>query len=155
MKVSIIYKDQIEHRIKLMEFHKAEGIKLQNQVEELINKKKCHKLANKQLSKQIKDLGFFPIDKSLPKNQTHIGQPVDKHITAKDVKNSAKELKNKERILVVDINYLPFELKDNNAERELREYLEELYNYKIILINTSKTNLQGFQSTNNQPIYFI
>lgn len=56
-------------------------------------------------------------------------------------------------ILVIDIDYLPSEFKGGDIS-ELQEDLEKKYKRNILLIDTSRKNLQGNSSTNN-PIYTI
>jgi hypothetical protein len=57
------------------------------------------------------------------------------------------------RILVIDINYLPSEYKGDNVDT-IRESLEAIYGCKVLLIDGSRKNLEGTQ-INNPPVYFI
>jgi hypothetical protein len=81
--------------------------------------------ALKNLEEVIKKEGFLPIDINPTEN----------------------------KILVIDINYLPSEYKDNNVD-ETRETLETIYGCKVLIIDGSRQNTQGTQNT-NLPAYFI
>jgi hypothetical protein len=59
----------------------------------------------------------------------------------------------KDKILVIDINYLPSEYKDESVDA-IRESLEAIYGCKVLLIDGSRRNLEGIQ-INNSPVYFI
>jgi hypothetical protein len=61
---------------------------------------------------------------------------------------------NEIRILVIDINFIPSEIKDRSID-DIQDYYEEMYNEKVFLIDNSRQNLQGFNTSNNYPIYFI
>ncbi len=82
--------------------------------------------ALKNLEEVIKKEGFLPID--------------------------IKPTENK--ILVIDINYLPSEYKSKGNVDETRETLEINYGCKVLLIDGSKINTQGL-SNNYSPAYFI
>lgn len=56
------------------------------------------------------------------------------------------------RILVIDINYLPSEYKDGSVDTT-RESLEALYGCKALLIDGSRRNIEGQNC--NLPVYFI
>lgn len=61
---------------------------------------------------------------------------------------------NMEKILVVDISYLTAEYRDL-SEQEVRTKLELEYNYRVILIDSQRGNLDGASTNNtNPPIYF-
>ena len=57
-----------------------------------------------------------------------------------------------DRLLVIDMNYLPAEYKDESSD-EVRQKLEVIYNCKVLLIDSSKVNTQG--GHNNKIAYFI
>lgn len=57
------------------------------------------------------------------------------------------------RLLVVDINYLPSEVKNKSLE-EVKELLEQTYSCKVLLLDGSRQNMQGLNS-NNLPVYFV
>lgn len=63
-------------------------------------------------------------------------------------------MKNKDRILVVDINYLPSEFKDRTV-KQIREELEKQYKEKVFLIDTSKQNISGEVNRSQPATYFI
>lgn len=75
----------------------------------------------------IQDIGLIPID-------------------------SSKNIENKS-ILVIDINYLPSELKQGSYV-EVSKILESMYGYKVLLIDGSRQNIQGAENK-NKPAYFI
>lgn len=56
------------------------------------------------------------------------------------------------KILVVDVNCIMPELKGNPND-EIQKHFEKEYNCKVLLIDTSRVNING-QSVNNSPIYF-
>jgi hypothetical protein len=86
------------------------------------------KSAQKEINNLIKNLGLLPIDTS----RANISE---------------------DRILVIDINYLPSEYKGDNVDT-IRESLEAIYGCKVLLIDGSRKNLEGTQ-INNPPVYFI
>jgi hypothetical protein len=67
--------------------------------------------------------------------------------------NEQEVVRNKDRILVIDIKYLPSEYKGDNVDT-IRESLEAIYGCKVLLIDGSRKNLEGTQ-INNPPVYFI
>lgn len=86
--------------------------------------------AQKEIENTIKDLGILPVDKS----RANIS----------------------DKILVIDINYLPSDFKSINGTDDVREYLESIYGCKVLLIDTSRQNTQGNSySKTPQPAYFI
>lgn len=78
-----------------------------------------------ELNEMIEGIGIIPIDSS----------------------------KNKS-ILVIDINYLPPELKGQSYVHT-KTTLESLYGHSVILIDSSRQNLEGADRSNYKPIYFI
>ncbi len=58
------------------------------------------------------------------------------------------------KILVIDINYLPSEYKSKDNVDETRQTLETIYGCKVLLIDGSRQNTQGLQNS-NLPAYFI
>ena len=58
------------------------------------------------------------------------------------------------RLIVIDINVLPLELKDKNIEDTTKEYRELYPNYDFLFINTSRQNMEGNVVT-NPPVYVI
>jgi len=56
-------------------------------------------------------------------------------------------------IIVIDINFLPSEYKEKKLE-DIRNELEGIYKTKILLIDCSRTNIQGV-SNNSLPAYRI
>lgn len=58
------------------------------------------------------------------------------------------------RLIVIDINVLPLELKDKNIEDTTKEYRELYPNYDFLFINTSRQNMEGNIAT-NPPVYVI
>lgn len=61
----------------------------------------------------------------------------------------------KEKILVIDINVLPLDLKNLDL-KDLRIILKNDYGYKVFLIDLSRQNRQGgVNYNNNQHIFFI
>ena len=83
-------------------------------------------LAIEKLNNMLKERGFFPIEKTPTEN----------------------------KVLVIDINYLPSEYKSKDNLYETRETLETIYNCKVILVDGSRMNTQGL-SNNYLPVYFI
>lgn len=63
-------------------------------------------------------------------------------------------MKNKDRILVVDINYLPSEFKDRTV-KQVRKELEKYYKEKVFLIDTSRQNINGEANRNQPATYFV
>ncbi len=61
-------------------------------------------------------------------------------------------MKNKNKLLVVDINYLPSEFKDMDIDKMITK-LQEIYNRKVFLIDSSHINLSGAQ--NNNPVFEV
>ena len=57
------------------------------------------------------------------------------------------------KILVMDINYLPAECKNSSTEEE-RNRMEEIYKCKVLFIDTSRQNTQGMQ-VSHPPVFFI
>jgi len=58
------------------------------------------------------------------------------------------------RLIVIDINVLPLELKDKSIEDTTKEYRELYPNYDFLFINTSRQNMEGNVAT-NPPVYVI
>ena len=58
------------------------------------------------------------------------------------------------RLIVVDINVLPLELKDKSIEYTTKEYRELYPNYDFLFINTSRQNMEG-NAVTNPPVYVI
>ena len=58
------------------------------------------------------------------------------------------------RIIVIDINVLPLELKDKSIEDTTKEYRELYPNYDFLFINTSRQNMEG-NAVTNPPVYVI
>ena len=58
------------------------------------------------------------------------------------------------RLIVIDINVLPLELKDKNIEDTTKEYRELYPNYDFLFINTSRQNMEG-NAVTNPPVYVI
>lgn len=65
-----------------------------------------------------------------------------------------EEMKYNKKILVVDINYLPCEYKDNSS-KEVREFLENEYGYTVFLIDKSRANIMDGINQDKLPVYFI
>ena len=61
-------------------------------------------------------------------------------------------MKNKNKLLVVDINYLPSEFKDMGIDKIITK-LQEMYNRKVFIIDSSKINLSGAQNSN--PVFEV
>ena len=59
----------------------------------------------------------------------------------------------KNRILVIDVNYLPTECKSSSIEEE-RNRMEDIYKCKVLFIDTSRQNTQGMQ-VSHPPVFFI
>lgn len=76
------------------------------------------------LEKMVKSLGLLPISK----------------------------VSTESKILVIDINYLPSEIKDKPLEC-IREFLEQRYSCKALLLDGSRQNTQS--SSQVLPAYFI
>lgn len=57
-----------------------------------------------------------------------------------------------DKILVIDINYLPSEFREGTIS-DTKKRLEEDYKMKVLLIDSSKQNIQG--ATGLRPIYTI
>jgi uncharacterized protein YdaT len=110
----------------------------------------------KALEDELKD--FFTADiKNLPEkysNSTSEGVKVN-YTTAEGIKQMNQSSPQKEnRILVVDVKYLPSEYKGMTPDKVV-ELLEESYGHSVFLIDSSAQNLQGSASAyNNPPIYF-
>lgn len=64
-----------------------------------------------------------------------------------------EQMENK-RLLVIDINVLPSEVKDKSIEEATKEYRELYPNYEFLFINTSRQNMEG-NIANNPPVYAI
>jgi hypothetical protein len=62
-------------------------------------------------------------------------------------------MKIKNKILVIDINYLPIEYKDLST-KEIKKELQEDFKCKVLFIDASRQNIQG-SGYMNQPVYFI
>lgn len=58
------------------------------------------------------------------------------------------------RLIVIDINVLPLELKDKSIEDTTKEYRELYPNYDFLFINTSRQNMEG-NAVTNPPVYVI
>ena len=58
------------------------------------------------------------------------------------------------RLIVIDINVLPLELKDKSIEDATKEYRKLYPNYDFLFINTSRQNTEGNVAT-NPPVYVI
>lgn len=58
------------------------------------------------------------------------------------------------RLIVIDINVLPLELKDKSIEYTTKEYRELYPNYDFLFINTSRQNMEG-NAVTNPPVYVI
>ena len=61
---------------------------------------------------------------------------------------------NRKQLLVIDINTIPSEMKDEAQEiGTLRDTYKEMYpNYDFLFINTSRQNMEGNIAT-NPPVY--
>ena len=62
-------------------------------------------------------------------------------------------MKNKKKLLVVDINSLPSEYKESGDMESTRKKLQKIYKCKVFLVDTSKQNTQGNQVFNT--VYFV
>ena len=58
------------------------------------------------------------------------------------------------RLIVIDINVLPLELKEKSIEYTTKEYRELYPNYDFLFINTSRQNMEG-NAVTNPPVYVI
>ena len=58
------------------------------------------------------------------------------------------------RLIVIDINVLPLELKDKSIEYTTKEYRELYPDYDFLFINTSRQNMEG-NAVTNPPVYVI
>lgn len=87
--------------------------------------KKAQKSVKKELNQMIEETGLMPIESGQEKY-----------------------------ILIVDINYLPSELKEESF-KDTKSKLEGWYGYKVLLIDGSRQNLQGLMNTQYKPAYFI
>ena len=58
------------------------------------------------------------------------------------------------RLIVIDINVLPLEMKDKNTETITEEYRKLYTDYDFLFINTSRQNMEG-NILNNPPVYAI
>lgn len=56
------------------------------------------------------------------------------------------------KLLVVDVNYLLSEFKENSLD-EIKKQLEEEYNCQVIFIDSSTQNINN-SINNNKAIYF-
>jgi len=83
-----------------------------------------------------------------------IDKSQNRYLTADEVKKSLTQETLTKKILVIDINYLPGEYKDDAIDTT-RETLETIYDCKVLSIDGSRQNTQGVQNNNIQPAYFI
>ena len=67
--------------------------------------------------------------------------------------NIYTKYKSKSNILVVNIGFLPSEYKDLSLD-SVKNKLEQLYEYPVFLIDSSRQNTQGL-STECLPVYLI
>ena len=67
--------------------------------------------------------------------------------------NAFTKYKSKSNILVINICFLPSEYKDLSLD-SVKSKLEQLYEYPVFLIDSSRQNTQGLL-TNSLPVYFI
>jgi hypothetical protein len=124
------------------------------ELENLKNAQARHSL--EQMWDLIQDIGIVPIDTSTQNNQYTTSEGVKvNYTTAEGIKQMNQFSPQKEnRILVVDIKYLPSEYKGMTPDKVV-ELLEESYGHSVFLIDSSAQNLQGSTSVyNNLPIYF-
>lgn len=148
------------HYTKLKVRAKIEGqsTKYHNTCIEATQKQICNILENELID-------FFAIDiKNMP-NQYKTAEQIKQFSAQKELENTIKDLgilpietsrENtlKDRILVLDIKYLPSEYKSKDNVDETRETLETIYSCKVLLIDTSRHNIIGTENS-NLPAYFI
>jgi len=122
---------QIEYREDLSRYYETQKEKAKRQYEVC---EKLEDITNIQLEELYRLIELSKI-------------PPIKHSNFKSINNSDK-------IMVIDINYLPSEYKENDLE-DSRRYFENIYNTKIIFIDSSRCNLNGAESKNLSPIYYL
>ncbi len=64
-----------------------------------------------------------------------------------------KEAVNEKRILAIDINYLPSELKDKSI-KSINRYLEKQLGEKVLVFDGSRANI-GSSNESETPIFYI
>ena len=110
-------------------------------IKDVFNKKQCEK---------VKELLESP-KKEVEKEKVEWEKSLKERV--KGIKDLLiEEDLHKNRILVVDLNYLLSEYKNSDIDT-IKSLLKNEYKYEIFLIDTSRTNIQG--SSNLQPVFFI
>jgi hypothetical protein len=110
-----------------------------------------HKLRKLNLEKQELELRLDLLNEELKNYEEASKEELNKIIEEAGL----IPLENKEKsILVIDINYLPSELKGNSCI-ELAKFLEPIYGYKVLIIDSSRQNLEGSRFDGHKPAYFI
>lgn len=159
---------ELEKRIELLGHYTKLKVKAQIEGQSTKYYDTCIEATQKQIHNILENelIDFFAIDiKNMP-NEYKTVEQIKQFSAQKELENTIKDLgvlpieKSRanisDKILVIDINYLPSDFKLINGTDDVREYLESIYGCKVLLVDTSRQNTQGNSySKTPQPAYFI